>query len=321
MHLAPIILFVFNRPWHTEQTLEALANNRLACDSTLFIYCDGPKSDTPFEELRKIRQVREIVGKKKWCKEVYIIEGSENKGLAESIISGVTDIVNRYGKIIVLEDDLITSTAFLQYMNDALNMYEAEEKVMHVSAYWFPIKHSNDLPEIFFYNTASCWGWGTWASSWSRLETNAELLKRRIIAQPQGIKRFTIGNSASFMNQLEGNILGRIKTWNVKWYATIFLNGGFSLHPNHSLVNNIGHDGSGMNCGTSSAYHWDNLANRIEVRQIPLVESRLARTMVRRFYKNYNGSSNRHRAVSFISKIVPKPIKRNIKSYLGLGDG
>src|SRR5476651_1758025 len=120
MQLAPIVLFVYNRPWHVEQTLNALAANELAAESELYIYADGPKDNADAITLENIQKTREIIRKKKWCNEVYIIERSKNLGLQASIIEGVTTVVNNYGKVIVLEDDIITSPYFLQYMNDAL---------------------------------------------------------------------------------------------------------------------------------------------------------------------------------------------------------
>ena len=129
MKLAPIILFVYNRPWHTEQTLRALMANELAAKSELYIYADGPKPNATDEQLQKIHEVRQLIRQEQWCDKVHIVESEKNKGLADSIIGGVTEIVNKYGKIIVLEDDIVPTTGFLQYMNDALEMYKDDEQV------------------------------------------------------------------------------------------------------------------------------------------------------------------------------------------------
>src|SRR5476651_318519 len=137
MQLAPIVLFVYNRPHHTEQALNALKLNGLASESTLYIFADGPKKGAPAETLADIKKTREVIRGKKWCKDVFIIEAEANKGLAASIINGVTDVVNKHEKVIVLEDDIITSKYFLQYMNDALSVYEDEQKVISVGAFNF----------------------------------------------------------------------------------------------------------------------------------------------------------------------------------------
>ena len=122
--LAPILVFCYNRPWHVEQTLEALSRNELADQSVLYIYCDGPKPDASDEMRQRIVEVRQVVRKRQWCKEVHIVEAEKNKGLANSIIDGVTEVVNRYGKVFVLEDDLVSSPYMLKFVNQALDYYQ-----------------------------------------------------------------------------------------------------------------------------------------------------------------------------------------------------
>ena len=147
-YLAPIVLFVYDRPWHTNQMLDSLAANKLADQSVLYIYSDGPKENSTIEQLKRINDVRELIRERKWCKEVNIVESKKNKGLANSIVDGVTEIVNRYGKIIVLEDDLVLSKGFLKYMNDSLSFYQNNNEVMHISGYMEPV--NSNLPETFF---------------------------------------------------------------------------------------------------------------------------------------------------------------------------
>ena len=170
--MSPIVLFVYNRPWHTRQTLEALRKNHLADQSILYVYADGPKQQSFDEDLEKIKEVRSIVRDKKWCKEVVIIESSENKGLAGSILNGVTEVINKHGRAIVLEDDIVTSPGFLQYMNDSLNIYAEKKKVMHISAY-SPLLWVKSQ-DTFFSRLSHCWGWATWKSRWNKLEIDSE---------------------------------------------------------------------------------------------------------------------------------------------------
>lgn len=280
--LSPIALFVYDRPSHTLKTLENLKNNRLSDQSFLYIFADGPKDDASIDELSRIKETRKIIRKQKWCKEVFIEESADNKGLADSIVGGVTKITDKYGKVIVLEDDLITSPYFLEYMNEALDFYKDEKKVMHISGYMFPVKAK--LSPTFFYNTASCWGWATWKRAWAYFEPNARLLKEKI-EKARLVKKFNIEGTYGFMNQLERNVNGTAKTWAVKWYASIFLNNGLSLHPYPSLVNNIGHDGTGEHYLKSDKYNWSKLADRIEIEKIELKESLMARKAMRNFYK------------------------------------
>lgn len=256
--LAPITLFVYNRPCHTRQTLEALTKNKLADQSHLIVYCDGPKKGADNETLQKIKEVRDVIREQQWCKTIEIIESEANKGLANSVIEGVTRVVNEYGKIIVLEDDLVTSEGFLQYMNDALTIYKDEEKVMHISGYMYPVKKK--LPDTFFFQPTSCWGWGTWARAWKYFEKNPRKQIEEISKVKDGWKRFTLSESnSSFKTDLEANYSNKINTWAIFWYASVFLKNGTSLHPYPSFINNIGLDGSGENCGYDNNLNWKEL--------------------------------------------------------------
>ena len=129
--LAPIVLFVYNRPNHTQKVIDALKNNPEAKDSELFVYCDGAKENASEIEKKQIEETRKIIRGIMGFKSVTMIESKENKGLACSIIEGVTEIVKKFDKIIVLEDDIVTSKGFLNYMNTALNIYKNNKKIMH----------------------------------------------------------------------------------------------------------------------------------------------------------------------------------------------
>ena len=251
--LAPIVLFVYNRPWHTQQTLEALSKNELANHSELFIYSDGPKEAASADDFQKINEVRELIKEKNWCRSVQIIESRINKGLADSIIEGVTKIVKEYGRIIVLEDDIVTSKGFLRYMNDALELYKNEEKVMHISGYIPPISEKG-LPDTFFYNQTSCWGWGTWNDSWVNFKISAIDLKEELDKRTS-ISHFNIDGSYDFYSDLIKNISGEMKTWAIKWHTSVYLKNGLCLHPKKSLAQNIGFDSSGIHCGKSDKYN------------------------------------------------------------------
>ena len=253
---APIALFVFNRPRHTRQTVQSLFKNVLAAKSDLFIFADGPRSDADRNAVQEVRAyIRSITGFNK----ITIIERDRNFGLAQSIILGVTEIVNRYGRIIVLEDDIVTSPYFLKYMNEALLRYENEERVMHISGYMFPIDPSN-IPETFFYRASSCWGWGTWKRAWNKFEPDpAKLIK--IITERKLKYEFNLLGSMNYLDMLKDQVKNRVDSWAVRWYASVFLNQGLCLHPAQSLVQNIGHDSGGVHCGRSDTFNV-NLNNR-----------------------------------------------------------
>lgn len=248
MSLAPIVLFVYNRPDHTLKTLEALSSNYLANESDLYIFSDGLKNCPSIKDKDGVKRVRKVIHSKKWCKNVYIIERNENWGLAKSITKGVSQIVNEYDRVIVLEDDIVTSSSFLKYMNSALTFYEKYPNVMHIAGYMFPIE--NNLPSTFFYNANSCWGWATWKRAWKSYNNDIEFLHKNLLAKVNFTQKdYNKGQGKEFYYQLEQNLIAKMSTWAVRWHTSIYLKGGFCLHPNKSLVRNIGVDGSGQNSG------------------------------------------------------------------------
>jgi hypothetical protein len=241
--LAPIILFAYNRPLHTEQTLEALMANQLANESILYIYADGPKVNMDEHSLLQINFTRQILRKKQWCKEVHFIERAHNLGLAENVIDGVTKVVNKHGKIIVLEDDLITSPYFLTYCNDGLEMYQDNQNVYSINAYQFPIDFKIDKADTFLCPLAtSSWGWATWKEKWEIFEKEP---KNKMLIQNETLLR----QRFNFADYDYANMLDNQKSWAIRWYHAVFLRNGLGLFPTHSLVQNNGFDGSGENCG------------------------------------------------------------------------
>jgi hypothetical protein len=236
MSLAPIVLFVYNRPQHTLKTLEALYQNELAEMSELFIFCDGPKADATKQNQDRINKVRELVKKKNWCKKVTIRESHVNKGLADSIVAGVTEIVNTYGKIIVLEDDIVTSKGFLKYMNEALDLYENEPKVMQISGFMVPSKV--ELEQTGFFRQAASWGWATWNTSWRHYNNQTDVLLKQL--KKNEIFQFNIENTYHHFEELLKNDNGLMNTWLIRWYSVMYINKGLCLYPKNSLVTNIG---------------------------------------------------------------------------------
>ena len=177
INLAPIVLFVYNRPWHTEQTVKALQKNELAKESELFIYSDAAKNE---EQRESVDEIRNYLKKINGFKKVTVIKREKNWGLANSIIDGVTKIVNEYGKIIVLEDDLVTSPYFLKFMNDSLMYYKDEKMVMAISGYSYPIIRQNcsQINETYYLRITSSRSWPTWSDSWKYFERNIHFINK-----------------------------------------------------------------------------------------------------------------------------------------------
>jgi hypothetical protein len=283
-NFAPIALFVYNRPEHTRRTIKFLQQNLLANESRLFIFSDAAKDSS---QQLLVDEVRAIIRLVDGFKSVEIIERKTNFGLAESIINGVSTLVFEYGKVIVFEDDLISSAYTLQYFNDALQRYQNEEKVMHIGAYMYPLKGEN-LPETFFYRAATSWGWATWERAWKDFEPDVN----KIIARFDRKKKneFSIEGTMNFWKQIIEFKLGRNNSWAIRWYASIFLKGGLTLNPSKSLINNIGHDGSGIHSGLNDIYHV--IINPVLLTTFPekIEENKEAYLAIKDFLKTRKGS-------------------------------
>lgn len=251
-HLAPIAFFVYNRLKHTKLTIEALNKNELAAQSDLIIYSDGPKRFSDFYKIFRLRRyLKNISG----FNSVKIIESKNNKGLAQSIIAGVTEIVNKYGSIIVLEDDLVTSIYFLKYMNEALCIYKDIDSVISIHGYVYPIK--NEMPETFFIKGADCWGWATWKRGWDLFEADGEKLLNEIINNKLSFE-FDFEGTYPYTEMLKGQIKGNNNSWAIRWYASAFLNNKLTLYPGKSLIKNIGFDGSGTHCHKGESFFYND---------------------------------------------------------------
>jgi hypothetical protein len=304
-NLAPIILFVYNRPDHTRKTIEALVANKYANESELIIYSDAPKNQKAEEG---VQAVRFYIKKVRGFKSLSVIERDKNWGLANSIIDGVTNIVNQYGKVIVLEDDIVTSPYFLKFMNDGLNYYENVKNVWHISGWNHPIG-SEGLRTAFFWRTMDCWGWATWHDRWQYFEKNVDKLIMEF--SKKDIYKFNMNNSEDIWSQVLSNKAGKINTWAVFWYATIFKKKGLCLNPTISFVNNIGFDGTGVNCGKTTLYdnNLDLNKKEIDFATIPIKEEKFILKRIMAFYGK--GKKNIiKRAFLKILRLIKKPFNR-----------
>ena len=246
--LAPIVIFTYNRPVHTRETIEALSKNQYAEESDLIIYSDAPKNEEAKKGVLETRQyIHSITG----FKSLRIIERDENFGLSNNIIDGVTNIINEYGSIIVLEDDLLTSPYFLKYINEGLNLYENENDVISILGYVYPVKKK--LPESFFIRGSDCLGWGTWKRGWDLFIEDGQFLLDEI-HKNRLAKDFDFSGSYPYTKMLEKQTKGLIGSWAIRWYASALIKGKLSLYPGRSLIFHNGSDGSGTNCDVNNEY-------------------------------------------------------------------
>jgi hypothetical protein len=249
MKLSPIAFFAYKRPEHTRKSLESLSRNEGAESSDLFIFCEGAKR---FEDEEAVRQVRQVVRSKQWCKNVHIIEHEKNMGCANSIIYGVTKICEEYGSVIVVEDDLLLSPYFLHYMNSALELYKNEQKVMQISGHMFPLKFTSSQEDSIFLPFTTSWGWATWQRAWHHFDPEIKGYEQ-LKLNKNNRDKFDLNGSFAYFDMLESQLTGKIDAWDIRWYLSTFMLDGLTLFPKKSLVANIGFDGSGTHCGKSSS--------------------------------------------------------------------
>ena len=292
--LAPIVLFVYNRPWHTIITINSLKKNYLSANSNLYIYSDHPKNAS---ENNKVKKVRSIIKSINGFNKIEIICRNRNYGLANSIINGVTEIVNRYGKIIVLEDDMVTSPYFLDFMNEGLDKYSTNNEIASIHGYSYPI--SRILPETYFLRGADCWGWATWKRNWDKFNKNgSELLHQ--LRKNKMIDKFDINGSVGYTKMLKKQIVGLNDSWAIRWHASMFLKNKLTLYPGRSLVKNIGLDASGEHCNTTNIFDVNLSNEKINIRNIPVIESNEA----------YEGIKDYFRSSNFLSSRVKERVKQ-----------
>ncbi|MFN0159986.1 MAG: glycosyltransferase family 2 protein [Burkholderiales bacterium] len=241
---APIALFVFRRPDHTRNALDALAANPEWQNSPLYIYCDAARGEGDVEHVQATRRLVQAYPHPR----KQIVEATTNKGLAASVSSGVSELCDRHGRVIVVEDDLVVSPRFLGFMNRALHRYSQCEEVMQISGHMFPVSLSTDQGGVFLPFTTT-WGWATWKRAWIKAlrEPNEAL---RLLADPDWRRRFDIDSAYPYARMLTDQVRGRRDSWGIWWYFQVFRRNGLTLYPVSTLVRNDGFDGSGTNCGT-----------------------------------------------------------------------
>lgn len=258
-NLAPIVVFVYKRPEHTQKVIEALLRNEEAADSELIVFADGAKSEADWEA---VNQVREIVDSITGFRQVIKHYSPRNKGLANSVMDGVTLVMKQYGRAIIVEDDLIVSPYFLRYMNEGLTKYESEKRVFGIGGYIEYSEKMKDFPDSFFLNNGTCWTWATWEDRWVFFDkecTGWEKLKHNRKLRYKFDYNGTIGRSKMMMQ----NRMGLIDSWAIRFDWARFINEGIFLFPKRQLASNIGFDGSGTHCGVS-----EDLTE--EVLQVPI---------------------------------------------------
>ena len=255
MNFSPIIIFVYNRLHHLNTLFNSLQKNNLFKKSKVIVFSDGAKNEIDKD---KIDKVRELLKKRLIPQNSEIIENNVNLGLSRNVIGGLNKIFQIYDRAIILEDDLELSPFFLNYMNDALNLYATSENVASISGYMYPIEPKKFSNNYFFLKLIESWGWGTWKRAWKNFEKDSLILKKKI-DEKKLVNEFNFESGISYYKMLTDNINGLNDSWAVRWYASTFLKNMNTLFPSKSFVKNIGVDDSGQHCSYTTVY--DTLVN------------------------------------------------------------
>ncbi len=293
---APVVLFVYNRLDHTMNVIESLSRNLLAKETDVFVFSDAAKAENGQE---KVEEVRNYIRQEDWrgnFRNVTIIEAEKNKGLAKSIIGGVTEILKQYGKAIVVEDDLVLSPYFLQYMNGALDYYKDVENIWSISGYSFPMKSLKKYAHDVFYSYRGCsWGWATWLDRWEKTDWEVKDYSA-LMEDKTWQKRFNRGG-ADLTGMLGMQMEGKINSWAIRWVFAQSNLEMYTVYPKQSYVLNDGCDGSGTHVGATDEYQ-TNIEN--DVVNCRFEKLQIEPAIAREFWCKY-------------SDTLDKKIKRNLK--------
>lgn len=250
---APIVLFVYNRIDHTKSVLQALNQNRDADKSELFIFSDAPANKTEMVNVAEVREYIHFFAEHNSFKVVHITMAQENKGLERSLIDGITSIISQYEKVIVLEDDQLTSPDFIQYMNEALRYYEHDQRIWSVTGFSMDLKSLRHYKrDVYCGCRGCCWGWGTWKDRWDKVDWAVSDYDN-FIKDRRKQHEFNKGGM-DMTSMLKMQREGKIHSWAIRWCYQQYKERMLTIFPRNSKVKNIGIDGSGTNCGTGSVY-------------------------------------------------------------------
>lgn len=297
MELAPILLFTYKKIEPVKAVIGALKKNALAQGSELYIFSDGPKNE---RDRAMIEEVRAYLAGVTGFKKVALYESKTNKGLATSIIDGVTQIINEKGKAIVLEDDLVTSSNFLEFMNQALHNYETNAKVHSISGYTVPISLPSDYNfDTYFTRRASSWGWATWKDRWETVDWSVSDYQDFIRNRKQRKKFNEMGSDMTSM--LSKQIHGKISSWAIRWCYHQFKMDQLTVFPTISKVSNIGFGVQATHTKFSDDRFKTPLDHGAKTRFVFDPEPKLNRDLIRQFRSKY---SLRTRALYKIKNIL-----------------
>lgn len=310
--LAPVVIFVYNRPEHTIRTIESLAQNTLAKETDVFVFSDGPKNK---ESKKKVDEVRAYLNSKEVSglfKSITIEESTTNKGLANSVIQGVTKILSKYETVIVLEDDLESAPDFLSFMNNSLTFYCDSKVIWSICGYTFNLKIPSDYNyDIYFSYRAGSWGWATWKDRWVNIDWNVGDYDQ--FKKNKKLRRKFNRGGRDMSNLLDSQMEGKIDSWAIRWGYEQFKQDKLTVYPVHSRIRNIGQDGSGTHSGTTSRFEVNLVTNIYSKCEFvsPIIDERIIRN-----FRNYYSPPGKYYLVKILKNLKLLQFAINLKKRI-----
>ena len=250
MNYAPIVLFAYNRLNELMLTIESLQKNFLATESDLFIYSDAGKSEI---DVKKVQKVRDYIHSINGFRSIHIVERKKSFGLAKSVIQGASEILNKYGKIIVLEDDIITTVNFLCYMNSALEFYKTDEKVFSISGHTIPLKTLDKWEKDTYVGLRpASWGWATWINQWENIDWDVSDYKE-FMKNKEAMNNFNQGG-VDLSRMLKNYMEGKNNSWAIRWAYAMYKAKKYAIYPQTTKVQNIGFSDEATHCNNVNIY-------------------------------------------------------------------
>jgi hypothetical protein len=296
----PVVIFGFNRPEHLRICLESLVANKNSKGHKYFLFLDGPRTNKEENVAQQVKRVANLFEQKI---DLEVIESKVNKGLSNSLIPGITQILHKFDSIIVVEDDLELHPDFLDFMSANLYKYKNSEMIASIQGFTYPFLQ-NSL-ECYFLKGADCWGWGTWRRSWKLLEIESSRMVKQLRSKKL-IRQFDMDGAFPYSGMLERQARGEVDSWAIRWHASMYLLGKLSLYPPKSLVRNNGFDGSGTHVSTRDVEDFRAFTDFSYRLPAEICESKSARRGLIRYLRKKYGTYSVFHPIGFITRIKRK---------------
>lgn len=296
----PLTIFGFKRPDHLRKVLESTLVMNEFCEVQPHIFIDGPRNP---EEMELVSETRKIAEQYALETGGIVSSAAANNGLSQSIIRGVNSIFEKHDSIIVLEDDLVGAKFFLEYSLSGLRTYSHEKRVSSIHGYLPNIDSPGN--QSFFRRGADCWGWSTWKDRWQSVEWNSQVLLDELRTRKL-VRKLNLNGAYCYSCMLQRQASGSIDSWAIRWHVSMFLQNRLALYPSHSLIENIGFDGSGRHSGINRFYETQISNEPVTPIYVPIIESRVARKRLAKHYRITFHNNRSRRAIKFIQKMFSR---------------